>query len=139
MFKKILLAADGSIHSLRAAEKAIEIAKYTPQASVDVVYVVDSKTSKEDVLQNWNKYDTEMKRREKMSFIEQKALKNHINYDIKIVRGEPGPTIVKFANEHQYDLVVVGSRGLNMMQEMVLGSVSHKVAKRAKCPVLIVK
>ncbi|PMC38111.1 universal stress protein [Bacillus sp. UMB0899] len=139
MFKKILLAADGSIHSLRAADKAIEIATLTPQAFVDVVYVVDSKTSKEDVLQNWNKLDTETKRREKMAFIEQKAKQHHVNYAIKIIRGEPGPMIVKVANEHQYDLVVIGSRGLNLMQEMVLGSVSHKVAKRVKCPVLIVK
>ena len=139
MFKKILLAADGSLHSIRAAEKAIEIAKLSPEAFVDVVYVVDSKTSKEDVLQNWNKLDTETKRREKMSFIELKAKQHHINYAIKIVRGEPGPMIVKIANEHQYDLVVIGSRGLNSMQELVLGSVSHKVAKRVKCPVLIVK
>jgi len=33
----------------------------------------------------------------------------------------------------------VGSRGLNSLQEMVLGSVSHKIAKRVQCPVLIVK
>lgn len=139
MFKKILLAADGSLHSLRAAEKAIEIAKLNPYSFVDVVYVVDGKTSKEDVLHNWNQIDTETKRRKKMEMIEKKAQKDHVNYDVKIIRGEPGPTIVKFANDHQYDLVVIGSRGLNMMQEMVLGSVSHKVAKRVKCPVLIVK
>lgn len=35
--------------------------------------------------------------------------------------------------------VLVGSRGLNSVQEMVLGSVSHKIAKRVQCPVLIVK
>jgi len=139
MFKKILLAADGSLHSLRAAEKAIEIAKLNPYSFVDVVYVVDGKTSKEDVLHNWNQIDTETKRRKKMEMIEKKAQKDHVNYDVKIIRGEPGQTIVKFANDHQYDLVVIGSRGLNMMQEMVLGSVSHKVAKRVKCPVLIVK
>ncbi|MEC0703363.1 universal stress protein, partial [Bacillus spizizenii] len=53
--------------------------------------------------------------------------------------GEPGPTIVSYANENQFDMLIVGSRGLNSLQEMVLGSVSHKVAKRANCPVLIVK
>ncbi|WP_445265744.1 universal stress protein [Solibacillus sp. FSL R5-0449] len=35
--------------------------------------------------------------------------------------------------------VLVGSRGLNLLQEMVLGSVSHKVMKRVHCPALIVK
>ena len=37
------------------------------------------------------------------------------------------------------DLVVIGSRGLNALQEFAIGSVSHKVLKHVKCPVLIVK
>ena len=139
MFKKILLAADGSSHSLRAAEKAIEMAKNNRESKVDVLYVVDGNTSKQDVLASWNSMGIEKKRREKMNFIERKAQKSGINYEIKIIRGEPGPTIVNFANKNEYDLVVIGSRGLNMMQEMVLGSVSHKVTKRVLCPVLIVK
>jgi nucleotide-binding universal stress UspA family protein len=139
MFKKILLAADGSSHSLRAAEKAIEMAKSFRESKVDVMYVVDGNTSKQDVLNSWNSMGIEKKRREKMNFIEKKAQKSGINYEIMIIRGEPGPKIVEFANKNDYDLVVIGSRGLNMMQEMVLGSVSHKVAKRVLCPVLIVK
>lgn len=37
MFKKILLAADGSAHALRAAEKAIALAKHDPEAHVVVL------------------------------------------------------------------------------------------------------
>lgn len=139
MFRKILLAADGSSHSLRAAEKAIEIAKCCQSSSIVVLYIVDGKTSKEDVLHNWNSFDTENKRKKKMAFIEKRAEKDNVHYEIKIIRGEPGPSIVTYAHENDVDLIVIGSRGLNTMQEMVLGSVSHKVAKRAKCPVLIVK
>jgi nucleotide-binding universal stress UspA family protein len=64
---------------------------------------------------------------------------NQVTYEIKILLGEPGPVIVEYANKEKFDLVVIGSRGLNVLQEMVLGSVSHKVVKRADCPVLIVK
>jgi nucleotide-binding universal stress UspA family protein len=56
-----------------------------------------------------------------------------------VLCGEPGPEIVKYANEQKVDIVVIGSRGLNALQEMVLGSVSHKVMKRVNCPALIVK
>ena len=56
-----------------------------------------------------------------------------------IIHGAPGPAIVSHANEHPYDLVIIGSRGLNPVQEFVLGSVSHKVAKRVKAPVLVIK
>jgi nucleotide-binding universal stress UspA family protein len=69
-----------------------------------------------------------------------KVVNTDISYEIKIIRGEePDPTIVKHVNENNFDVVVIGSRGLSALQEFVLGSVSHKVAKRANCPVLIVK
>ncbi|WP_209125129.1 universal stress protein [Alkalihalobacillus sp. BA299] len=139
MFKRILLPADGSEHSIRAAEKAIAIAKADVQSSVTVLYVVDGSTSKADVLKNWDSLGIASQRKAKLSAIEQQALNEKINFEIKIVRGEPGPAIVKYANDHKYDLIVIGSRGLNALQEMVLGSVSHKVAKRALCPVMIVK
>jgi nucleotide-binding universal stress UspA family protein len=37
------------------------------------------------------------------------------------------------------DLVVVGSRGLNPIQRLLLGSVSSKVVHRAECDVLVVR
>ncbi|WP_170007566.1 universal stress protein [Bacillus fonticola] len=46
MFKRILLASDGSKHALRAAETAMGLAKYTEDASIEIVYVIDSQTSK---------------------------------------------------------------------------------------------
>ncbi|GAA0430705.1 universal stress protein [Lentibacillus halophilus] len=138
MFKKILLAADGSEHAIRAGEKAMELASYNQHAQVDIIYVIDEKDSKEQVIDNWGK-DTSQKRKEKLAMIEQKAKHANITYDVVFLHGEPGPTIVNYANDHQYDVVTIGSRGLNTLQEMVLGSVSHKVAKRVDCPVMIVK
>ena len=64
---------------------------------------------------------------------------SHLSYKLKLLHGDPGPAIVDYANKENFDLVVIGSRGLNSLQEMVLGSVSHKVVKRVNCPVLIVK
>ncbi|MGO4887356.1 universal stress protein [Anaerobacillus sp. MEB173] len=139
MFNKIMLAADGSAHSIRAAEKAIELAKASVNTQVTVVYIVDGSTSKADVLRSWDALGIAGQRKQKLAAIERQAKEAKINYEVKILRGEPGPTIVKYANENEFDLVVIGSRGLNTLQEMVLGSVSHKVAKRVHCPVMIVK
>ncbi|MGM0851310.1 MAG: universal stress protein [Bacillota bacterium] len=138
MFKHILLATDGSEHSLRAGEKAIVLARCHEGSKIDIVYVVDGKQSKEDVLHHWG-LDAIDKRKQKLQMIEQKAKHEGIDYEIIFLHGEPGPTIVEYANKNNFDAVVIGSRGLNIFQEMVLGSVSHKVAKRAKCPVMIVK
>jgi nucleotide-binding universal stress UspA family protein len=139
MFKKILLATDGSENSIRATEGAVEIAKCSPDSKVDVVYVVDGETSKSDVLRNWNSAGVADNRRDKIKPTEEKIKEAGVNYEIKILHGDPGPTIVKYANDNTFDLVVIGSRGLNALQELVIGSVSHKVAKRAHCPVMIVK
>ncbi|MCA1031464.1 universal stress protein [Bacillus timonensis] len=139
MFEKILLASDGSEHSIRAAEKAIELAKCHQGSAVEVVYVVDKSKAKSEVLHNWNSLGVLESKQERIRETERKAKEAGIDYTVKLLRGEPGPTIVSYANEEKFDLVVVGSRGLNTLQEMVLGSVSHKIAKRVNCPVLIVK
>ncbi|MFP3472717.1 universal stress protein, partial [Micrococcus sp. SIMBA_144] len=77
-------------------------------------------------------FDAGDKRKQKLQILEQKAKHQGILYEIIFLHGEPGPSIVEYANKHEFDAVVIGSRGLNTFQEMVLGSVSHKVAKRAK-------
>ena len=139
MFKNILLAWDGSEHSTRAVDKAIEIAKCDTESKVVVVYVADTSKAKSEVLQNWNSVDITGTKEQRLRNIEDKVKKAEIQYEIKMLQGEPGPAIVEYTNKNKFDVVVVGSRGLNALQEMVLGSVSHKVAKRANCPVLTVK
>ena len=47
-------------------------------------------------------------------------------------------TILDHAEEHQCDLIVMGSRGLSGIREF-LGSVSHFVVQQSPVPVLIVK
>ncbi|WP_188208259.1 universal stress protein [Alkalibacillus aidingensis] len=138
MYKSILLASDGSDHSLRSANHAIQLAKCSG-GKIDLVYVVDGDTSKQDVLHYSNKYEIAKARRAKVSSVEELLTEENVEYEVHILHGEPGPTIVEFANNHDFDCAVVGSRGLNNLQTMILGSVSHKVAKRVECPVLIVK
>lgn len=139
MYKKIALATDGSEHSKRAAENAINIAKCSPNSQIEVLYVVDPDKVKSDVLKNWNSPEFSDKRKDRMRDVEKMAKESGVSYEIKIMHGEPGPTIVEYVNKNKFEIVVIGSRGLNGLQEFVLGSVSHKVAKRANCPVLIVK
>ncbi|OZM58077.1 universal stress protein [Lottiidibacillus patelloidae] len=139
MYKKILLATDGSDHAKRAAENAIHITTCSEGAEITIVYAVAPDKAKSDVLANWNASEINDVRRERVSDVENKAREAGVKYEVKILHGEPGPTIVDYANKNTFDIVVIGSRGLNGLQELVLGSVSHKVAKRANCPVLIVK
>lgn len=139
MYKRILLATDGSEHSKRAAENAINIAKCSPNSKIDVIFVLDHDKVKSEVLKNWNSMDFGDRRKKRMKDVEAMAATAGVQYEIHVLHGDPGPVIVDFANKHLFEIVVIGSRGLNVLQEFVLGSVSHKVAKRVNCPVLIVK
>ncbi|MEW8986006.1 MAG: universal stress protein [Bacillus sp. (in: firmicutes)] len=139
MYKNIILATDGSDHAKRAAENAMHIASCSPGSLVEIVFVVDADKVKSDVLSHWNSADLDGKRKERIREVEKMARTYEISYKVTILQGDPGPAIVEYANSHHADIIVIGSRGLSGLQEFVLGSVSHKVAKRANCPVLIVK
>ncbi len=139
MYKHILLAADGSENAIRAAKEAIKIASCLEDSIVEVVFVVDYDKSKSEVLHTSSSEARNLERRKKISKVEQLLKDSNCTYKVTFLRGIPGPEIVKYANEQKVELVVIGSRGLNGLQEMVLGSVSHKVMKRVNCPALIVK
>lgn len=139
MYNKILLAADGSDHSIRATSEVIKIASMNETSTVTVVLVADYSQAKSDVLHSGSSVELDMKRRRKLLPVEELLRAANVNYRVEILHGVPGPSIVEFANKQNYELLVIGSRGLNSLQEMVLGSVSHKVVKRAECPVMLVK
>lgn len=139
MYNHILLAVDGSEHSLRATQEAKKIASLVDQCTVEIVFVADFSKTKNEILHSQGQEELELSRRKKILPVEEILKSKDITYEIKILHGEPGPTIIEYVNKGKIDLVVIGSRGLNTLQEMVLGSVSHKVVKRVDCPVLIVK
>ncbi len=139
MYRRILLAVDGSENSLRATQEAVKIASLIPECKIEVVYVADLSKVKNEILHSQGKEELEYERRKKLAPAEEIIKLQNVDYEVKILHGTPGPTMIEYANEEQIDLVVIGSRGLNSLQEMVLGSVSHKVVKGVDCPVLMVK
>lgn len=139
MYKRLLVAADGSKNSVRAAEEAAKLARLAEGAVVEVIYVMDYSKSKGEVLQSRDGEMLEAERRKKLVPVEDVFVKSEVPYKVTILNGDPGPAIVEYVNKSSCDMLLIGSRGLNTLQEMVLGSVSHKVAKRVDSPVLIVK
>ncbi|MER1989704.1 MAG: universal stress protein [Solibacillus isronensis] len=139
MYQNILLAADGSQNSIRAAKEALKIAQINAETLVTIIFIIDMEKAKTDVLHSSSIESLYMERRRKLVPIEELFNEHQVRYKVEIIHGSPGPEIIKFANTQNVDLVVIGSRGLNSLQEMVLGSVSHKVMKRVQCPAMLVK
>ena len=58
---------------------------------------------------------------------------------ITILEGDPIKQIVQFAEEVAAGLIVMPSHGRGMLTEMLLGSTTYTVVRRAHCPVLVLK
>ena len=139
MYKRILVAVDGSSHSKRAASHAVFLAGTQSDVHVTLLYVLDYDKTSPNLVQQLTSEELHEDRRNKILPIEDMFVSKGIHTEIKLLHGDAGPVIVEHANQENYDIVVIGSRGLNTLQEMVLGSVSHKVAKRVHSPVLLIK
>lgn len=141
--KKILVAVDGSENSKKAILKSKILAELN-NSQVTLLNVVN------DSMMN-NPYVTRRDHREAISkaFVEQgetvleRSLeifgpyKGEIGTELKY--GDPGRIIIEVAEGGDYDLVVMGSRGLNAISRAMLGSVSNKVLNHIHISVLIVK
>ncbi|MEW6572868.1 MAG: universal stress protein [Bacillota bacterium] len=59
--------------------------------------------------------------------------------DTVILIGEPIPAILDYAEQNRPDLIIMGSRGMGPVRELVLGGICHKVLQLSKQPVVVVK
>lgn len=69
----------------------------------------------------------------------QEAIDNGVSTEYTQLSGNPGRMICELADNWSADLILVGSRGLQGLKEMFLGSVSNYVTHHAPCSVLIVR
>ena len=136
---KIAVAIDGSENALRAAKHAITLCKCLPDAHLEIIYVSDYNKAKDERLLAQSPESLTLKREQKVLPILELAKDVGVETKITMLKGNPSQEIIKYVNAEEIDQLVIGSRGLNTLQEMVLGSVSHKVMKHVNCPITIVK
>ena len=136
--KKILVPLDGSKNSFRALDKAIYLARQC-QATVTGLYVVTLvEPSKDAPISRIEKYLLNIAAK----FMRQakiRAAKNGILFYDKILYGEEATQIVSYAKKKNFNIIVIGSRGIGSVKEIFLGSTSHNVLHKSPIPVLIVK
>ena len=66
--------------------------------------------------------------------LEQASLPAHLHVGV----GDPGETVLAFARRLGCQHIVMGTRGLGRVAEMILGSVAHHVAAHSDTPVTLV-
>jgi nucleotide-binding universal stress UspA family protein len=145
MIEKILVGIDGSDHADHALDFALDLAqKYSAKILLlTVVPPVFLPIPSENVMKSQAIADAtielENSFRAALSKAEEKTKKNiHLSVSTKLEHGDPDELIVETAKTGNFDIIVIGSRGLGH-RDHALGSVSSNVADQANCPVLLVK
>ena len=129
---------DGSKNSFRALSNAINLAKQT-DASITCIFVIQSFPTEMGLVRTIIGKALSKKAKNFMRIAKTKCTRNNVEFLDVIEYGEEGRTIVSFAHKNNFDLIVIGSRGMGSVQEFFLGSTSNYVMHQSKIPVLIVK
>lgn len=140
-FAKILVGTDGSEHSTRAIKFASELArKFGSKITLAHVLVPPSYyygSGEAFYALNENFPDEEGRKMLRNSL--KKAEVRGIEVKTVLLKGNAAEELSNLANDKVFDLVVVGSRGLSTFKRLLIGSVSDKVIRFSRCPVLVVK
>lgn len=136
---KILVPLDGSQNSQRGLEWAITLARNC-NATITGVYAINAPPHSEfrGVGTVEKSLNNEIKKILKNA--KTLAAQNGIVFKEKILRGDIGYNIIKFAQgKDKFDMIVIGSRGRSSTKEMFFGSTSNYVIHTSKIPVVVVK
>lgn len=142
MFENIIVAIDQAEITNKILDATVEIAR-NKQTQVTLINV------SQEYVSNGMIYVPENFLEEILNEIEKESLKQlqqaksklesaGINPKTVHLKGNPAHEILKYARDTDQQLIIIGSRGLSGIKEMMLGSVSHKVSQLSNCPVLIV-
>jgi nucleotide-binding universal stress UspA family protein len=139
MFKNILLAIDGSEHSMRAAKIAGDLARQLGSN----IWVVVCYEPIPAYLGEPNLQHALNERLEHTAEIMAPAISaiGQIPGEIKkeTLEGPAAEAILNVIETRGNDLVIMGTRGRSQLAGLLLGSQSHKVIMYAPCPVLMVR
>ena len=121
---RILVGIDGSNHSDRALLEAASIAKkFSGFVKVITVYGRGMEKKANEILEHAKFY-----------------VENEVDYELSSILGSnPARALHNVADHENFDLIIVGSRGLGSKVSLLLGSISRRVVADAECNVLVVK
>lgn len=135
IIRKILVAVDGSVTSSTAAENAIDLAEKFG-ADLIALYIVPPNIKIREIFdlakENGQRIVDEVKYAES-------AKKLNVQTEVLWDVGSITKAIVEYAEENNVNLIVLGTRGISGIKQMLLGSTASGVVTYSHCPVIVVK
>ena len=148
----IIVPVDGSGHSQHAASFGLGLAERL-QVPLTLVYAFPRSPSELLGLMGFSSVpagalhlsEEDIERsmedasRKAFTAVRQALPETRVEIREQVVRGTPAEAIVEYAAGHQPTMIVMGTRGLSPVKELLLGSISERVMRQAPCPVTLVR
>lgn len=144
MYKRIMVAVDGSSTSERALEEAINLAKYT-NGELRIVHVANSAAYLEGSSVGFNveaTNDMTRQSRDLLGMAYETAMSAGVTADVKLIESETSriaQVVAEQADAWAADLIVAGTHGRRGASRVVLGSVAEAISRVANKPLLLVR
>jgi nucleotide-binding universal stress UspA family protein len=132
---KIMVCHDGSKRAQDALMKTVELFKpQKPQIMLITVVEepLDASSMNEESYRKWCK-----SREDDLRKAGSWAVEQGLEVEVILATGDPRKMILEAAKTKAPDVLVVAKRGLGLLEEMVMGSVSAFLIRHASCPVLV--
>jgi len=140
---RVLCAVDFSEPSREALYFAVDVARqYGAELTLLHVYAVPGYAFPEGVVVAGPEVMTDILaeiERSLETWKKEATVRGALNVCTATEQGSASVEIVRYAEDHDIDLIVVGTHGRGGLAHVLLGSVAEKVVRKAPCPVLTVR
>jgi nucleotide-binding universal stress UspA family protein len=146
MFERILYPTDFS----DVAKKALDCVKQLREAGgkeVIVLHIIDQREV--ESIAHYGEVPMNLERgleekmeenvKQELTAVEAELKESGFDVKVRIERGIPFREILRVEEEEEASVIVIGSHGKSCVAEMFLGSVSEKVVRKSKKPVLVIR
>ena len=141
--ERILCPIDFSESSVRAYDYAQSLARHY-QATLLLQHVVDFIVPPYAYYTPASYLEVDFRKicadaREQLQEFAKSHTRNGVQPECFVQEGEVTDSVLSFAEAQMVDLIVMGTHGRRGFDRLTLGSVTEKVLRKARCPVLVVR
>ena len=138
-FSNILVPLDGSDNEYKALRYAVQLA-ITNNANLTLLHVVEEPRY---IIPEGESYAVPKRivdyGENVLSIGKDLVGKSNVKTKLQLLKGNPAERIFQYSNKGNFDLIVMGTRGLSRMKSMVFGSVSDKLVHFSKCHIMLIR
>lgn len=141
MFTNILVPVDGSDNSYRALDAALLLSEKLG-SNITVIHIMEqfpithigSEKLLSELLEAYKKENQDI-----LSKCSEIATQKGLTIKTLLLQGNPASVILDYSKKDNFDLLIMGSRGLGKFKELILGSVSGKIVHHSQSAVMLIR